>query len=546
MMRAFANFALAAFVATSSQSVESRPSFEVADVHASARTGNNAFRFSFRRGRYEVQNATMLDLIRTAYSMDADKVIGGPSWLEYDRYDIVGKAPTDTSAAMQKLMLQSLLAERFKLVVHNDTQPTGGFVLALGRGKPKLKEASGENDSGCRNQPAPSAPAAPGQVSVPLVRLSCHNMTMGAFAAALRGLSNGYVTNAVVDSTGLKGAWDFDLQFTSKLLLQLAGSDGVTLPDAIDKQLGLKLEEQKIPTPVLVVDGVNQNPTANAPDLNTKLPPLPDPEFEVADIKPAATGAVAATVLNRAGFFPGGRVNLPGIPLKLVISLAWNLNSNEDIAGAPKWLDSASFDIIAKAPAEVSPVNGETAPLNDVAPMLRALLIDRFKMKVHFEDRPVNAYKLVASKPKLKKADPANRTGCKSTSGAIILFNNGGVVTTPPRQMTCQNITMAQFAEQLQTIAGTYLHYPVLDATGLEGAWDFSFSFTGVNVNQLVGLRGAPPTAPGGGDLTASDPTGGTSIFDAVEKQLGLKLEAEKRPYPVFVIDHIEEKPTEN
>jgi uncharacterized protein (TIGR03435 family) len=116
------------------------------------------------------------------------------------------------------------------------------------------------------------------------------------------------------------------------------------------------------------------------------------------------------------------------------------------------------------------------------------------------------------------------------------------------RLVTCQNITMAQFADQLQIIAGPYVHYPVSDATGLEGAWDFSFTYSPIPPTQLAGLRGAPPAGGAGGaaEPAASDPVGGTSLFDAVEKQLGVKLEMQKRLYPVLVIDHIEEKPTDN
>src|SRR5207249_2594883 len=96
---------------------------------------------------------------------------------------------------------------------------------------------------------------------------------------------------------------------------------------------------------------------------------------------------------------------------------AWNLNSNEDIVGAPKWLDSARFDIVAKLPAEFIGPNGATPPIVDMAPMLQALLIDRFKLKSHFENQTVTAYTLATTKPKLKKADPATRTGCKSSNG---------------------------------------------------------------------------------------------------------------------------------
>src|SRR5215831_7693522 len=500
---------------------------------------------------------TMLDLIRTAYSFDADKVSGGPSWLEYNRFDVTALAPANTPQDQIKLMLQSLLDQRFKVVVHKDTAPVAAFVLSMGKGKPKLKEADTSGKTGCQPQPvqAPGA-IAPDQIRVPMIGIACHNITIEAFAAELKGIAGGgYVTNGVVDSTGLKGSWDFDYRFTSKPFSQLAGAEAVTLLDAIDKQLGLKLEEQKVPTPVIVVDQVNEKPSDNPPDLAKRLPSPPPAEFEVADIKPVNPGVpLQQQISGGIGVLPGGRVNLPGflLPLKQLITLAWNLNSNDDIAGAPKWLDSARYDIIAKLPGGYLSPSGAPPPLQDLGPMLQALLIDRFKLKFHYEDQMVTAYSLVAAKPKLKKADPSNRTGCKDGSGGLILFNNGGPVA-PSRTMTCQNMTMGQFADHLLSVASQYVHYPVVDATGLEGAWDFTLSFSPITASQLAGLRASlppgvaagPAGGPGGG-ANASDPVGGTSLFDAVDKQLGLKLEPQKRSYPIFVIDHIEEKPTDN
>jgi uncharacterized protein (TIGR03435 family) len=87
-----------------------------------------------------------------------------------------------------------------------------------------------------------------------------------------------------------------------------------------------------------------------------------------------------------------------------------------------------------------------------------------------------------------------------------------------------------------------YFRYAVLDATGLKGAWDFALTYSPVNPAQnggRIATKGAPPPAD-------ADPSGAISLFDAVEKQLGLKLEKHQRPEPIFVIDHIEEKPTEN
>src|SRR5207237_10248721 len=136
-----------------------------------------------------------------------------------------------------------------------------------------LKEAEPSGKTGCQMQPPTRvAPPAAGERWIPLTTISCHNLTMEAFASDLRRLGNGYITNSVVDSTGLKGSWDFDLNWTPRGLLALAGSDGVSIFDAVDKQLGLKLEEQKLPSPVIVVDQVNKTPIDNSPDIRAKLP----------------------------------------------------------------------------------------------------------------------------------------------------------------------------------------------------------------------------------------------------------------------------------
>ena len=107
--------------------------------------------------------------------------------------------------------------------------------------------------------------------------------------------------------------------------------------------------------------------------------------------------------------------------------------------------------------------------------------------------------------------------------------------------VTVRNMSMSQFADDLQRIAGGYIRVPVEDKTGLDGSFDFTLAFTPIGLlNARGGGPGADPTAAGAG---ASDPTGGLSLFDAVDRQLGLKLENRKRPMKVLVIDSIQEKP---
>src|SRR5688500_7351533 len=95
------------------QSTQPAPRFDIADVRMSDRqinvgvTGN-----AIRDGRYELHNATMVDLIRIAHGVEAEKVVGGPSWLELDRYTVIAKAPAATSVENARLMLRGLLADR--------------------------------------------------------------------------------------------------------------------------------------------------------------------------------------------------------------------------------------------------------------------------------------------------------------------------------------------------------------------------------------------------------------------------------------------------
>jgi uncharacterized protein (TIGR03435 family) len=239
---------------------------------------------------------------------------------------------------------------------------------------------------------------------------------------------------------------------------------------------------------------------------------------------------------------PGGRIELRAIPLKSLIVIAWDINNpDEFLAGAPKFVDTERFDVIAKASSVTAgPANSQAIDIDDLRVMFQALLIDRFKMKVHKEDRPVNGYVITANKPKMAKADPSNRTGCKEGPG---LDGKDPRIANPilSRLLFCQNMTVAQLAEQLPNLAGGYVHTPVLDSSGLTDAYDFTLSFSAIGV-----LQNGLPGQPGAAGANASDPSGGISLPDAMSRQLGLKMEMVKRPMSVLVIDHIEEKPTDN
>src|SRR5215472_15674518 len=110
---------------------QSTDKFEAADVHVSPHSDNNFNLFmrgpQTRVGRYEIRTATMVDLISTAYGVDADKVYGGPNWLELDRFDVTGKLPAGSNREGQKAMLRALLDERFHLVAHQDSSPMPAY-----------------------------------------------------------------------------------------------------------------------------------------------------------------------------------------------------------------------------------------------------------------------------------------------------------------------------------------------------------------------------------------------------------------------------------
>jgi uncharacterized protein (TIGR03435 family) len=517
--------ALFAAPAAFGQGSDSALRFKVADVHPSARSDIAEVSGGLvRGGRYLLWHAAMLDLVRLAYGVDAKQVLGGPNWLELDRFDIRAMLPPGAAPIGIKPMLQALLAERFGLVAHRDTKPVQVWALTAGR-HPLLKRSDSSAESGCRSRE-----------SSDFVSLTCRNLTMAAFVSNLQSGDGGvwyYLNdNLVVDRTDLTGAWDFDLKYSARWNTAVAGTRIVSLFDAIDT-LGLKLDAAMVPMPVVVVDRVNRTPTPNSAEADKAFPPLPT-EFEVADVKPTPPGYRGPDGLQGRG---GGLVDIRAVTLRWLAAAAWGV-TEEMILNGPKFMDSDRWDIVAKAPDDVTAMDGN----NDSGPlfaMVKTLLADRFGLTAHFEDRTMPALVLTAPKPRLKKADPNSRTGCREGFTTLVKVDPRSTNPTAARLVTCTNVSMAYLASHLRFLASGYVHGDVLDATGLEGGWDFTLSFS--KVRQLQG-NNVP--APGVGD--APDPNGALSVQEALERQLGLKLVMRKRPVPVLVIDRIAEKPSGN
>jgi uncharacterized protein (TIGR03435 family) len=173
---------LAAF----SQNTEPPPAFEIASIRSSAPTTFPSMRGPVvRGGRYELRNATMVDLVRTAYRVDADRVVGGPSWLEMDRFDVLAKLPGKPSSDEQRNMLRTLLADRFKLVIHNETQSMPAYALTAGK-HPALKKADAAGNTGCKFNVQGAGPGPAPAPAVPMFQYACRNVTMSALASELR------------------------------------------------------------------------------------------------------------------------------------------------------------------------------------------------------------------------------------------------------------------------------------------------------------------------------------------------------------------------
>jgi len=514
------------------------PGFEIADVHSSAHTTVQFFTGGSLRGdHYILHNATMVDMVSLAYGLDRDNVLSGPAWLDTNRFDVYARAPRATSPDDIKLMLRALLAERFSLVVHNDTHPLPSYVLRVDKGGLKMKEADPAEDSKLDEHHTPDnpPPGTPAYYSV-----TCHNRTMTQTREMLQNYASQYLPKPVVDATGLKGRYDFELAWTWR-----PAPGGLTIFDAVQKQLGLKLSLEPYPTPVVIVDSVNEKPTANAPGLDKKLPPPPPAEFDVAVLTPSKPDARLNANIT------GSQITATGLTLKFMIAYAWNLNPNDDdlISNAPKFLNQDHWDLLAKAAPESQSIGPDGKPQFDfdlLPHMVQTMLVERFQMKSHLEDRVIDAFTLVAAGPKMKKADPLNRTGCKEGPGPD---GKDPRIANPilGRLIYCQNMTMAQLADRLPTLAGGYIFTPVLDNTGLTDAYDFTLSFS--TAGQL---HSAPPPTAAQANSNSNDqsnppdPNGGLSLPDAMARQLGIKLVKEKRPSPVLVIVYIDKTPTDN
>jgi len=265
--------------------------------------------------------------------------------------------------------------------------------------------------------------------------------------------------------------------------------------------------------------------------------------FDVVSVKRTRPDAGASIVGGGRGQYQA--IN---VPLRVTITNAWNLRDHQ-IVGAPDWLASDRFDIVAKEPAG-------TFTDEQRRQMIQALLIERFKLQAHLETREMPLYNLV-----LLRADGRLGPDLKPTAVdcAALRKERAAAAATPadpPRQtptiderVPCsqrgffgpQGVTInasGRTLEQIATALGTYADRPVANKTGLKGEYDMLLKFRPEAGGPIGGL--APPLS------TTGDPVSDLAALGvAVREQLGLRLEPARGPVQVLVVDSIS-PPTEN
>ena len=263
------------------------------------------------------------------------------------------------------------------------------------------------------------------------------------------------------------------------------------------------------PTGAFCQTSAPPQPPTVAPETTPKLP-----EFEVASVKPNPKGGVA-------GFntYPGGRIRCEFCRFEWLVMFAFDLQPHQ-VVGGPEWILVDGYSIDAKPPA-----TSESAKLNPPSPysplsdeqrlMLQALLIDRFQLKFHRENRTGQVYALTKGTGTLKLYPPKDPS-YPAWIGSV--YNAGGLSGDGMRG---QNISMSQLALDLSR----YLEHPVLDETGLKGSFDFKYQISDYNPN-----------------LDMQDFVG--SILTSLHG-IGLNLKSTKGPVETIVIDHVE-RPSAN
>jgi uncharacterized protein (TIGR03435 family) len=217
------------------QDTVAKPAFDVSSVKPSVPGSSGGWITPGPTG-LTARNVTLLFCIRIAYDVQE---VSGPNWVSTEQYDIAAKTAAQVNQDQLRLMLQTLLAERFKLVVHREERTRSVYELVVGKNGPKLTEAKVDESGGTT--------AGIGHLA----------FTAASISVLARRLSQ-QLHEPVSDHTGLKGIYDFTLDWG-----QDDSVPGPSIFTAVQEQLGLKLDAKKVPLEVLVIDHAEKIPTAN-------------------------------------------------------------------------------------------------------------------------------------------------------------------------------------------------------------------------------------------------------------------------------------------
>jgi uncharacterized protein (TIGR03435 family) len=209
---------------------QSQPAFEVASIKPTDPSSVGNQMFSQPGGRFRGINATLKSLIRYAYDVDDEQIIGAVGWMESAGFDIAAKA-SDPNASDLRAMVRTLLADRFHLKFHNATRELAIYILSVSKTGPKLTavDKAGLGVGGGNG------------------KLNGRGADMATLARVLRAR----LGRVVYDHTGLAGFFTFQVNFAAD---DNVNSDAPSLFTALQEQLGLKLETQKGPVEVIIID----------------------------------------------------------------------------------------------------------------------------------------------------------------------------------------------------------------------------------------------------------------------------------------------------
>jgi uncharacterized protein (TIGR03435 family) len=518
----------------------------IVDVHSSPYRSSIFYRANIGNQRFDMRDATILEMITLAYKREGDAVIGGPSWIDFDRFDVAAKisslklpsfstnpansqTPQNPQDSYDQIrpVLQRVLAERFHLTYHTEDRPLPGYVMTVAKDGAKLAEA--KDPTAANNCQYAQDKSTPGQGV-----LTCTSETIAQFLPMFGGV----FPHPVIDRTDLTKSYDFTLKLAFGQV-QTRDEYIRVFTDVLKQQLGFVVSPGDVSQPAIVIDKVDHTPTPNPPEIAKLIPAQPDLEFEVATIKPAADNEPRDQIRPA-----GSQITFSGFNMQGLLVQAWQLPTGAMLGNALPTLPQQRYTILVKLPPDID-ARAVYQDQDLIDNMLQKLLIDRFQIKYHWGEQTQDGWVLLAGTPKMKKADPNSRSSC----GYGPPPGEKDVRSTPDspfdNESHCQNVTMDQFADVLQNLAKSEIKYHVVNKTGLAGSYDITIYYTSAR-KLRTDTAAAVDAAKQAGDDSAATPVGGESLVDAIRKELGLRLEKQSMTVPALVLDHFEQTPTEN